>query len=239
MIKKNDGVKAAQRAVSLLLAFTARDRTFTLAELSRRTDLDKATVLRLARTLAANGFLFQNSDSSWRLGPALAQLGTIYQETFVLGDVVASLLKDLSETTGESAAIYVREGDRRVCLYRHNSEQSIRHHIVVGVPLPLELGAPGRIILAFEGTPGEPYETVRRQGYYLSKGERDPQVSNLAMPLFKNGVTLFGALAVAGPPNRFTPEAMEGQLAALRRIGRQVSLSLGGDTAIYGQDQDQ
>jgi enoyl-CoA hydratase/carnithine racemase len=42
--------------------------------------------------------------------------------------------------------------------------QSVRHNVRVGEQLPLDRGAPGRVILAFSGAPGEPYETIRKRG---------------------------------------------------------------------------
>ena len=234
MTRKSDSVSAAERALSLLVAFSHRDRHLTLAELARRVALDKATVLRLARTLANSGFLVRNEDSSWRLGPELARLGVIYQESFVLAEVAAPLLKELAEATGESAAIYVREGAQRICLFRHESEQSIRHHVRVGALLPLELGAPGRVILAFEGVEGAVYDRVRAAGHHVSFGERDPQVASAVVPLFEKGARLFGSLAVTGPPNRFDEAAVAHHLGVLRDVGRRLSRAMGGDTAAYG-----
>lgn len=233
MIKKNDGVMAAQRALSLLQAFSPQDRTFSLADLSRHVELDKATVLRLARTLAGDGFLVQNTDLSWRLGPAVARLGAVYQETFVFSEVVAPYLKDLSQATRESAAIHVREGDKRVCLIRHESDQPIRHHTRTGDLLPMDRGAPGRVILAFEGAYGSLYDKIRARGYHLSEGERDPEVASTVAPLFKDGNTFFGALVVTGPAHRFTPEAIHSHLIELKRVGRLITLSLGGDPSVY------
>ena len=77
-----NGVAAVERAVSLLEAFTERDTSLSLGELARRSELDKATVLRIARSLAKSSMLVRNEDASWRLGPKLVRLGALYQSTF-------------------------------------------------------------------------------------------------------------------------------------------------------------
>ncbi len=231
---KQEGGTTVTRALSLLLAFRERERSLSLAELARRVELDKSTVLRLARTLAAQHFLVQNVDTSWRLGPALVRLGGFYQSIFDIREVGEPLLRQLSRTTGESAAIYVPEAGGRVCLLRYDSEQSIRHHVRVGEILPLERGAPGRTILAYQAEEGAVYDEIRAKGYYFTAGERDPQVASLAVPIFEDGDRLFGALAVTGPPGRFHSAAVTSHLPHLRSAAASLTRSLGGDALFYG-----
>jgi DNA-binding IclR family transcriptional regulator len=223
------GVAAVERAASLMEAFTDRDFCLSLGELSRRVELDKSTVLRIARSLAKHGLLVRNEDGSWRLGPKLMKLGNIYQSTFRAADIIEPLLAQLVDQTGESAAVYVREGQERVCLFRHDSHQSIRHSARVGDTMPLERGAPGRVILAFTGKTGEIYEQIRHQGHHATSGERDPQVASLAVPIFRDGTSLFGSLALTGPPARFTDDAIKKNLEILQMAARRVSAAMGGE----------
>src|SRR3546814_1796216 len=90
----------------------------------------------------------------------------------------------------ESATFYVREGKQRICVVRVEGPRSIRHHVRVGAGLPLDLGGPGRVILAFSGEAGEPYESIRRAGYMISLGERDPEVSSISAPVYSVNWTL-------------------------------------------------
>lgn len=52
-----------------------------------------------------------------------------YQVTFRLTDYVRPVLRERVVQTGETAAFYVREGHRRICLYRHSSRQTFRHNV--------------------------------------------------------------------------------------------------------------
>ncbi len=219
-----EGVVAVRRAMRILQAFGVDDSNLSLAELSRRTGYHRSTVLRLARTLALDDYLAQREDGTWRLARAAGWLGACYQATFNVHDVVEPVLRELSIATGESATFYVREGNQRICVVRVEGPKSIRHHVRVGAGLPLDLGSPGRVILAFSGQEGEPYESIRRAGYMMSLGERDPEVSSIAAPIYGMNWNLLGAICISGPLSRLTEEILhrhkETVLAAASRLSR-------------------
>lgn len=222
------GVTAVTRALRLLEAFGTSDAQLTLAELSRRTGMHKTTALRIARTLAADHYLVQKEDGSWRLGRAAGWLGACYQATFNVHEVVEPVLRELTIETGESASFYVREGNQRTCLARVDGPRTIRHHVRVGIGLPLDLGAPGRVILAFSGEPGEPYETIRQRGYHLSLGEREPEVSSVSTPVFSMGWRLLGSVCISGPTSRLTEPRLKELAQTVIRAANQLSYALAG-----------
>lgn len=223
-----NGVIAVERAVSLLRAFTDRDASLSLGELARRTELDKATVLRIARSLAKSSVMVRNEDASWRLGPELVRLGAIYQASFRPAAIIEPLLAELSERTGETATLYAREGDVRVCLFRHESNQAIRHSARVGDIMPIDRGAPGRVIVAFEGGTDPTALEIRARGWHCTHGERNPQVASLAAPVFRDGRAVFGALCLTGPPSRFTNDAVEAHLQILLNGAARLTVAMGG-----------
>jgi DNA-binding IclR family transcriptional regulator len=219
-----EGVVAVRRAMRILEAFGVEDAHLSLAELSRRTGCHRSTVLRLARTLAMDDYLAQRPDGTWRLARAAGWLGACYQATFNVLEVVQPVLRELSAATGESATFYVREGEQRICVARVEGPRSIRHHVRVGAALPLKLGSPGRVLLAFAGEPGEPYESIRRAGYMMSLGERDPEVSSIAAPVYGINWSLVGAICISGPLSRLTEQVLwerkEEILSAANRLSR-------------------
>jgi DNA-binding IclR family transcriptional regulator len=222
------GVIAVTRALRLLEAFGTTDPQLSLAELSRRTGMHKTTALRIARTLALDQYLVQKEDGTWRLGRAAGWLGACYQATFNVQEVVEPVLRELASKTGESASFYVREGDARTCLLRVEGPQAIRHHVRVGAALPLRLGAPGRVILAFSGEPGEPYESIRRRGYHMSLGEREPEVSSVAAPIFGVQWRLLGSVCISGPTSRLNEARLEEHAATIIEAANQLSYALAG-----------
>ncbi len=194
-------VDAVERALSILDAFTAGEPSLSLSEISGRTGLYPSTVLRLAASLARFGYLHREANGRFRLGPTPLRLGILYREAFRMTDYVRPVLARLVEETNETAAFYVREGDKRICLYRHHTPRLIRHHLEEGSELPLDRGASAHVLLAF-GDDGRD-TPVRRRGYAVSLGERDPQTAAIAAPVFSPGQRLAGALGITGLLSRF------------------------------------
>ena len=226
-----NGVIAVARAFAILDAFKASENALTLGELARRTRLHKTTVLRIARTIASTGYMVQLGDGSWRLGAGAGWLGARYQTTYDQTASIEPILRELSTTTSESAAFYVREGDTRVCVVRVDGPQTIRHHVRVGEQLPLNRGSIGRVLLAFSDEPGKLYDTIRAAGYHMTSGERDPQVSSVACPVFGINRRLIGCVAITGPISRLTPGAGKKHVAAVRKAAARMTFELGGHAA--------
>lgn len=222
------GVIAVARALAIFDAFKSGDSALTLGELARRTRLHKTTVLRIARTMAAAHYLVQLDNGSWRLGPASGWLGARYQTVFDQAACIEQVLRDLSRMTGESAAFYVREGDARSCVVRVDGPQTIRHHVRIGEILPLKLGSSGRVLLAFSGEQGEPYDSIRKAGYHETRGERDPQVASVAFPVFGVNQRLIGCVAISGPKDRFTRNARLKHIQTMRKAASRLSYEIGG-----------
>lgn len=225
-IDSRDTVHAVARALAVLDAFDIDEQTVSLSELSRRLSMGKTTVLRTARTLAAAGYLVQTDDGRWRLGPAAGWLGVRYQTSFDVNNVIDGLLRRLHAQTGETGAFFVREGNWRTCVARVDRLSMARVHLRVGEKLPLDKGASGRVLLAFSGEPGEIYDKIRRGGFYISMGERDPSMSSIAIPVFRASRELFGALCVSGQADRLTVQVLEQHLKPLIDAGAELSRAL-------------
>jgi DNA-binding IclR family transcriptional regulator len=226
------GVIAVKRALQILEVFEIGDQHLTLAELSRRTGLHNTTVLRLARTLALSGYMVQKEEGTWRLGAAAGWLGARYQAGFDINDVVEPTLRQLSSETKESASFYVREGDVRSCISRIEGPQSVRHHVRIGMRLPLNLGAPGKVILAFSGIGGDEYEKIRRRGYHMSMGERDPEVSSVAAPVFGLNWRLLGSMCISGPTARLSKSKLQVHAKTVMNAANQLSYALAGSASV-------
>lgn len=227
-----DGVAALDRAIAILDAFASVDKSLSLAEIAARTGLYKSTILRLAGSLLRGQLLERLDDGRYRVGPATFRLGAIYQRSVAAVDILLPIMRDLAEQSWESVAFYVRSGDVRTCLYRVESKHPIRYTIREGDVLPLLLGSGGRVLAAFSGEQGEPYETIRATYHHLSVGDRDPETAGVSAPVFGPGRTLLGALTLAGPSTRvdaaflqrMTPSLLEAAARATRAFGEDASM---------------
>jgi len=221
------GAAAVDRALSLLRSFRSGDVSLSLAELAERTQLYKSTVLRLLASLEHARLLLRHGDGRYALGPELARLHAVYAAGFSLEDEVLPVLRDLVAATRESAAFHVRQGEQRLCLYRVEALEPLHDPTHAGELLPLERGAGGRVLTAFGGSRGGIYEQIRRDGVVIINGDRLPELTGIAAPVFGIDSALAGALTLTLPTSRFQP----GFGDAVRSAAALLSARLGADLA--------
>ena len=217
------GVDAVARALAILRAFTPERATMTLTEVAGVTGLYKSTVLRLAATLEAEGFLVRGADRLFRPGPELWRIGALYQRGLDLGDLIRPSLRRLVDVTGETASFYIADGAERICLYRINSPRSVRHHLDEGQRLPIDRGAAGRVLSAYRDPETPHGRTIKEQGYYQSIGERDPEVAAAAVPVIDVHGRLRGALSVSTIRSRFDDAARKTAIEALKSEAKSLA----------------
>ena len=232
-VQEENGVAAVNRALSLLAAFSRSESALTLAQLAERSGLYKSTILRLCESLEAFGYLQRSPDGRYRPGPAPLRLAAIYQSNLHPAEVVMPVLRALAQHTGESAALYVRAGDQRLCAYRATSPRAITDNVRQGDLLPLKQGAGGHVLLAFSGEPGKRYTLLRQRMVSITIGQRDKETAALACPVFGSDQRLEGALSLSGPIQRFTPDAIAAMGERLLTAARQLTTALGGDADAF------
>ena len=226
-MSEEGGVAAVDRALSILDALT--DDKVTLAELSKRTDLYKSTVLRLLKSLEKFGYVLRSADGSYRLGSKVLHLGSLYQRHFKTSEIVPPVLERLSAEVHEGASFYVCEEDKRVCLHRIEASRAVRDSIHVGDRLPLTVGAAGHVLRAFTNGRGERFEEIRRKMYAASFGERDSETAAIAAPVLGPGNTLVGALSVSGPRYRIEAAGEARIVPVLFKYAKELTRTFGGN----------
>lgn len=235
--KDEPGVAAVNRALSILRAFEDSVEGMTLTDLMNATGLYHSTILRLCESLEHHGFLKRLESGRYMLGPMPFYLGAIYQGSFHLRDYALPVLRQLVKNTEETAAIYVREGDQRVCLYRLELQRSVRVHVREGERFSLSAGAAGKIIQAFSGEPAELPEdklaALRKARYAVSVGERDAESAAISCPVFNATGQFVCAISLGIPRYRFDEAVFQAHLPKLMAAGAQLTRDLGGDAGFY------
>jgi DNA-binding IclR family transcriptional regulator len=196
------GVAAVDRALSLLEVFTTSEPDLGLTELAERTQMYKSTVLRLVASLEHAGLVARTPEGLYRLGAAVARMHHVYASTFSLSEVVMPVLRKLVKLTAESAAYYVPQGDKRICLFRVDSPQPVRDHQNVGDLLPLDRGAGGRVLSAYLGGKGAMYKQIRRDQSVILSGDRAAQVAGVGAPVFGANGQIEAAVTCSMPSER-------------------------------------
>lgn len=220
-------VEAVSRALALLDAFTIEDAALRLTDLAQRTGLPKNSVLRLARTLAADGYLSLTEKREWRLGPAAAWLGARYQVAFDLHHTIEPEMQALARHTGRSVSYFVHDGRNRVRLLHVHGGESPGGVKRVGEPMPLERGSPGQVLLAFAGRGGALYEGIRKRGYHVTIGEARSGGASVSAPVFGSRWNVVGALTIGVPAAEATEALLQAYvpdlLASTTRLSRALA----------------
>jgi DNA-binding IclR family transcriptional regulator len=192
-----------ERGLSILECFTEDRLRLQLRELAECTGLDKATLLRLLGVLVRARMVHRFDNGSYAPGPALLHMGMLYRRTFDVGSRLQPALLEVMRQTGETVAFYVRDGDERVCLYRENSSNEVRHHVEVGARLKLSAGGSSSHVLRyFTGGNTPQAAAIARDGFAITREERVPQIASVAVPVFDSDGIFQGALVVIGLAQR-------------------------------------
>lgn len=226
-------VAAVVRALSLLDAFRADDTELTLAELSKRTQLYKSTILRLIATLERFGYLERTAGGTYRIGAAPLRLASLHKQALHPAEVILAALRAAVEQTGESASYFVRQGDTRILLYRADSPRLLRDHLQPGDIVPLDRGAGSAIFRAF-GSPQRAAEAgIRDRMVAIARGELEIGMAGMAAPVFDATGRVAGVVTFSGPEFRFDPAAMDRMEPILLRTVRSISSRLGAETGRF------
>ncbi|OWW18042.1 IclR family transcriptional regulator [Noviherbaspirillum denitrificans] len=229
----NEGVAAVDRALSILDAFTENDASLTLTEISKRTGFYKSTTMRLAESLEKFGYLRRDDEGYYKLGSKPLFLGTLYQRQFKTADHVPQALRAIVAELHEGASFFIRDGNHRVCLHRVDPLRAIRDSISEGDRLPINVGASGHVILAFEGMGGQRYDEIREKLYSASFGERDPETAAVSCPVFGLNQKLAGAIAVSGPRYRIEETGVDKILPVIFQQARALTQAFGGNPNVF------
>ena len=139
-----------------LLEELARHGPLGATELANRTGCAKATAFRLARTLQARGFVVQNQDSSYRLGPRCLLLATGVHTSFDVRREALPAMEALRDATGETVQLTVLEGSDVVYVEQVPSSKAVRSVGTMGQRAPAHTVSGGLSQLALL-----PFERVR------------------------------------------------------------------------------
>src|ERR1700733_10159805 len=214
------GVGVLDRAMTLVGLLGDGPRS--LRSLALASGLPRPTAHRLLVALEVHGLVGRTPDGAFRLGPRLTELALRAGHGLELGTLAAGVLTRLHDQTGESAQLYVRSGDRRLCVAARDAGTGLRDSVPVGALLPLDAGSGGKVLLAwsddgerFPAVPAAELAAIRRRGWAASVAEREAGVASVSAPVLRDG-RLLGAVCISGPASRL------GQ-AACRRLAPAVA----------------
>jgi len=225
-------VRVLDKAV-VILSFLSEDGPATLAEVVEGTGLPRPTAYRLLSALEAH-HLVARGGGRYVLGMRLLGWGARVAGGGLI-EVARPVLAALAEESGESVQLYVREGDRRVCVAAvERAGRGLRDTVPVGAVLPLDLGSGGKVLLAwaedrerFPGVETAELEEISSRGWAESVAEREAGVASVSAPVFGTGGRLRAALCASGPVPRLGERPGERLAGPVGAGGRGIEGALG------------
>ena len=179
---------------SVLIIEAVQEGARSLTELTAATGLSRATAHRLATALETHHLLRRSPDGGFALGWRLVALGRAAEAGQGLIAAADPILRTLRDRTGESAQLYLRDGDHRVCVASSESPHGLRTIVSVGAVLSVERGSAGHVLL------GE----VGPHGWVASVAEREIGVASVSAPVRGANGEIVAAIGVSGPIERTT-----------------------------------
>jgi DNA-binding IclR family transcriptional regulator len=241
------GEPVLDRAFRLLAAFGPESRSLSLAELSRRAALPKASALRIARKLADCGALERTPGGDYVVGLRLLEIASLAPRGHGLRATALPYLEDLHHSTGQHVLLAVRDGLEAVLVERLSARRAGRVLYRVGGRMPLHATGVGLVLLAH--APGPVQEQVlagdltlrpenvartgrdlrrqlaaiRRDGIAVASRAHPEPMTSVAAPVTDRQQSVIAALSVVTRPAEARPAELRPAVVAIARaISRAV-----------------
>nr|WP_273400592.1 IclR family transcriptional regulator [Bifidobacterium indicum] len=209
----HSGVGVLDKTVKIL--DTLESGPMTLGQLVNATGLARPTAHRLAIALERHRFVVRDAHGRFVLGSRFAELAAAAGEDRLL-TAAAPILRTLLDRSGESAQIFRRQGDMRVCIAAVERASGLRDSIPVGALLSMDAGSAAQILLAWEDSERlhqglrhakfnvSTLAAVRKRGWAESINEREEGVCSISAPIRNGSGQVMAAISISGPVNRMS-----------------------------------
>jgi len=237
-------VASVQRAIAILDELAAARTELGTNEIARRTGINVSTISRILATLAGGGLVDHvSSTGRYRIGAGIVRLAGAVE--LDIRSLARPHLEELAGRLGETATLSVPGEHEAFTLDFAQSPLSVRSVAEVGRTSVAHATAVGKVFLAHGGSlPSEHLKAytgrtivdravleaelaaIRSRGWAQAIGEREEDLTALAVPLLARSGKLAAILGVQGPAVRFRPRAMRTAVELLVEKAAQISAAL-------------
>jgi len=250
-VNHENGTQSIERALSILNCFTRSTEDLSLTEISKLVGIPYSTASRITGILESESFLYRDVHSKrFGLGRRVYSLGYCAKQNDYILKVAYPYLVNLRDEFGETALVYVREGDYRILLEKVSAFHNFKFSPTVGSKYVIWAGAGGRGFMAFtdpeeqikmvnESRQLTPYTTTEKKkmmkdlystckyGYCFCVNEYQEGFSSIAGPVIEGTNNILCTLAVTGPSTRFTENIVKGLKERIPQYCLEISKTFG------------
>lgn len=248
--------RVIDRAMLILRCLSENPTGLTLTELSRETELHKATVLRFLKALDQGRFVAAApTGKAWRVGPALLDIASRAGAQVDIRDAARPIMEEVCRATNETVQMAVLADDGISYVEKvEPPEQPVRINTQVGSRRPLHCTGLGKVLAAFHRDLGEvdrivqragmrqvtprtitslsafheELARIKREGYAVDNGEYNELVTCAAAPVRDSSGRTVAALSISTIGVSVDSERFRGLIDMARSAADRVSNALGG-----------
>jgi DNA-binding IclR family transcriptional regulator len=246
-------VPALDRGLDVLELLSQDGKPATVAEITQRLKLPRASVFRILYTLQEKGFVETDpTGKTYQVGPGVLRLGYQYLASRSVVTVAQAEIEQLAKTTGVSAHLVVRDGTDIVYLFHAPGNANFISNLGVGDRLPAHATPAGQLLLSELSADevavlykGRSLESLTAQtprsrrslletiadagshGYVISHGSVHAGGKSIAAPVRDAAGKIVAAIDISGPDQAFTKDLESGYLAVVLKTAAHISARLG------------
>lgn len=244
-------IKVLDKAIQVMDLLARCSRGMKAPEVAAALSLPRSTVVRLLGVLKSHDVVRRDGGAVFVLGARLLWWETCSRKEIDPSKAIRPCLERIRELTSETAHFSVLVGDRTVVV-----EQAMSLHVTssrqhLGTSAPLNAGASGRVALSYLSdkerrrflSRGDlerltlrtitdkrklerELKVCRDRGFAVSKGERVPNTTSVAVPVLGRDNEIFGVLSVIGPSDRLNKNRCKFVSGVLLKEAKNLSQTL-------------
>jgi DNA-binding IclR family transcriptional regulator len=188
---------------------------------------------------------FEPITERYRLGPRVLSWADKMVSSDELRLRSRTTLEQLSVEARESVGLVERLQNDSVCMMAVHSFQELRVAVRVGVPRPIYIGAPGKVLMAYLpeheiqqilrkslqkasnlAALGKQLRSIKARGFASSSGESVPGIYSLAVPILDQWGRPRASLALYAPDSRVSAAREKQWLALFRKAATELQAML-------------
>lgn len=217
-------IRAIDRAIDVLQAFTFEKPALTLTEISKVTQIPKNTVYRIMYTLERRGYVqFDQHTVTYKAGLKCIEIGFLLSSVLDVLREAEEHLIDLHAKTRQTVLMAIKGDDYILYVSKKEHPEGLKFSSLVGQRRPFIYGTLGPVLLAYLPddqierilqTPVSrhtPYTvtdkqailqrllSIRKDGYYMESNETNVGVTGIGTPVFNAKGEAEAAIGIVGP----------------------------------------
>lgn len=250
-----DLVNSLSRGLLILELLTQRPFRLSQSKIQELTDIPKATLYRILRTLTELEYLRCDPESKkYSLHPKVLILGLSILENLEVREIARPYIEKLSREFNRSVSLLMQDGAELVFIERVKVPMLRDFNVGIGSRIPIYNTAPGKAVLANLNAEklhevvsllnkkdplAAPYlrnnyerlynslTEVREKGYAINDQESQKGLRGIAAPIFSPEGVVY-ALSISVPPEEVSVSELRSKYAPrLVAVSKEISGAIG------------